>query len=125
MFIHLSIVATPAEPACASPSHVPSAPSARKTLPDSTDIIENLWQNATISKQGPKSSDSKNWSADNGALSIDLHHDWRVTFAVAKDDATALVAHVFYSTQKAQRQYGDYSFVIGARKDIDPPEYKI
>jgi hypothetical protein len=79
----------------------------------------------TISKQGPNSSDSKKWSADNGALSVDLNFDWRVTFAVAKDDTTVLMAHVFYSTQKAQRQYGDYSCVIGARKDIDPPEYKI
>ena len=82
-------------------------------------------QNAAerTSKQGPNRN-TKKWSADNGALSVKLNHDRRVTFAAARDDATVLVAHVFNSIHSL-KQYDDYSCVIGARKDIDPPEYKI
>jgi hypothetical protein len=76
-----------------------------------------------MSKQGPNRN-TKKWSADNAALSVELNHDWRVTFAVARDDATVLVAHVFNSIHSLN-QYDDYSCVIGARKDIDLPEYKI
>ena len=54
----------------------------------------------TISKQGPNSSDSKKWSADNGALSVDLNFDWRVTFAVAKDDTTVFHGSCFLLNSK-------------------------
>jgi hypothetical protein len=48
------------------------------------------------------------------AFSVNLDHNWRVTCAVADDDATVLVAHVFYSNHKKNpTQRSKYTCVIG------------
>ncbi len=66
------------------------------------------------------------------AFSFELDHNWRVTCAVAEDDATVLVAHVFRSRHMDNApEHRKYTCVIGARntddqgQKIDPPRYRI
>jgi hypothetical protein len=94
---------------------------------------ETLWKevvgtaSAAIAEQ-PSPQDSGD------ALSVKLDPNWRVSCAVAKDDTTVLVAHVFKSRHKEKHRGpkkckrvtdSNYTCMIGASKDADPPGYRI